>query len=314
MEKKNYNGYSSIDEFNKDVDAVEEKMDNIGKENIIKHSVLAEITEDVQNIDGKIKATSKDNRKKKCIRNVKFFGNILKSAAQYVLVAGLLFGFQAGVGDIPFVRQDVMKYARHKVVMFDSGQIKDDFEYQESIDKPTSVAYYIGKWEERNGKYYRTIKQYVFDGYNLSELKTMVTDPNLSIEKAFGQPTKRNPESKTELSEKEKATGDYFEIIYNYSDDENFVLEAQDSWPNIWQSGAYLIFFAFFSAIVFLIKIESNVPSLSKVWNMLKEKYNPVDVDELKRLFEERKIKLMKVSLVDGTKEMIELDNKERTI
>ena len=47
---------------------------------------------------------------------------------------------------------------------------------------------------------------------------------------------------------------------------------------------------------------------------MLKEKYNPVDVDELKRLFEERKIKLMKVSLVDGTKEMIELDNKERTI
>ena len=33
MEKKNYNGYSSIDEFNKDIDAVEEKMDNIGKEN-----------------------------------------------------------------------------------------------------------------------------------------------------------------------------------------------------------------------------------------------------------------------------------------
>ena len=298
-------GYTSVDKFEEDIERVDKKLADVGEENIVRHSVVDEINEDMQTIQDRINATEKENRRKRRIRNIKLFGSTILGSIPYVLVVGVVFGLQTWWYDMPIIRQEVMKYAKHEIMMDSTGEVINDLDYIQGVEKTSSVAYLSSKWEKKiDGRYYRTIKEYKFDNHSLEELKSMVVNPNLSIEDAFGKSVNKKVEVQKEIPEEELEKGEYLKIMYRYGDEEDFILEAQDFWPNFWLSIPFVVVSAILCAMVHAF-IEDEFNTISDMWDDIRREYNPVAVNQIKKMFEEEKIKITKVSRVTGEEEVV---------
>ena len=294
----NKKGYTSISDLRKDVDNLDNKIDNIGNDNIINHSTVAEIEKEIKDIEEGIKDTNRTNALKTCIKNVKITGRALQGIGPYALVAAAVFGLQVAIYDVPFIRQQQFKIAQHEQIIDNTGVFDDKITYVVPETKPNNAAHFSTGWEKKaDGKYYRTIKEYKIGEKTIEELLEIVNNPNITFDEAFGESSNTRYEVKTEdqITEKEKTEGKGFKIVYRYTDDEDVMLEAQDIGPNIGFSVLYAFFTALCCALIVLWRIEESDYDFIDHLNRIKREYPMVDLSEVKRLFEEKKIKFERV-------------------
>lgn len=299
-------GYTRVNDLRDDIDHLDKKIDNIGNDNIIKHSTIDEIEEEINSIEKAIKTTKRRNILRTCIKNIKIFGRAMQGVGPYVVVASLVFGLQTAIYDTPFIRQDQFKIAQHEQIIDNEGIFDDKITYVLPETTSTNAAYYSTQWEQKaDGKYYRTVKEYKINDKTIEELKEIVSNPNCSFDEVFGKSTSTKYEVKTEseITEKEKQEGKGFKIIYRYTDDEDVILEAQDIGQNIGLSVVYVGFSILLNMLVVLWRIEESDYDFYQHLDRIQRENRNVDLSEAIKLLKEKKIKFYKVKHQEVTLE-----------
>lgn len=295
--------YTLVNKIDGNITKLNEKIDNIGNDNVISHSSLDEAEALVKTINSEIGKIERDNIKKSCIKGVRVFGTILKHISPYILVAGLLFGIQTLTFDTPFVRQNQTRIAESTYTTTNLEYTNKDLNYVlPSAKDKKSDATYISKWEKKiDGKYYRTIKEYKFD-YNSDSLNLLLNLLDRSKTDKFNnviqRPKSTRVECKTEdeITNEELEQGDFIQLIDRHYDEEDIIYAIQDVTPNILFTLLFLLITGGISAGIgiYRIKKDNNRHFFYKLQE-LDEVYKRVNIEKLKKHFEEGKIKLERV-------------------
>ena len=295
MVERIYNGYERASNLESDIVKLNNEIDNIGDDNIINHSRVADIEADIKRIENNIKTTNRKNKEKTCIRNIKIFGRAFQGVFPYIVAAGLVFTVQTVLNDVPFYPQKEFKVARHEQTIDNTGVLSDKVTYINASDNVKNSAYYSTKWEKKaDGKYYRAIKEYDISNLTIEQLHDYILNPGDDIdENAFGKSNKIKYEVKEEkdITEEDLSEKTGIKIVYRYTDEEDVILAAQDVAPNILLSLLYL-FLSFVACLpVMLWRDEGSNYDYNRHLNRLKRDYKEVDITELEKLFKEKKIK-----------------------
>ena len=283
-----------VDKTKEDLEKLDEKINNIGSENIVNHSNIAEAEVMVREIEDNIKKANNKNRMISCIRNIKIFGTILQGAYPYLIVAGLLFGAQSLIGDVPYIRQREFKVAQHEQIIDKNGIFDEKITYITQSDDLKNEAYYSTRWvQKEDGNYYRVRKTYDIGVHTPEDLKNIISKPDFNFEEEFGKSTSNKYEYKTpeQITEKDLEEGDGFKIIYRYNDDEDVILGIQDLWPNIGLSAAHILFVIICSLFVFMIRDDVSDFDFDSYLDYVKRENKNVNIEEVKKLFAQKKIK-----------------------
>ena len=322
MANKIFNGYERASLLESDINRLNNSIDDIGNDNIINHSVLADIESDIERIESNIKITNLKNKGKTCIRNIKIFGRALQGAFPYIVGAGMVFGIFTLCGDIPFYPQDQFRIAQHEQIIDNNGVVSDNATYVLPSSSIKNSAHYSTRWEKKDdGKYYRMIKEYDIGNYTTDELKELIKNPDLDFEETFGKNTsiKYEVKNENEITKADLSEDTGFKIVYRYTDEEDVVLKAQDVWPNIGLTLLYLLVSVIPSLIVAAWRMDESDFDFMDYVKEYSEDYKKVDIKELERLFKEKKIKFERVrhqnvSLTDPITEQKMLIKTKRTI
>lgn len=299
MEKDNYI-YENINEAEEDEEFLRNQINNLEKdENNDNSSALSKIEDDISAIKKSIEVTDKRNIRNRRIKNLKIFGRALQGVYPYILVTGALLFIHVGVcGDVPFYRQDEFHVAQHEEVIDVNGLIYDNVSYVDPSANVENTAYYSSAWEKKeDGKYYRTIKKYNVGKYSIDELKEVVNNPDLKFDDVFGEVTKVEFQVKKEdqITENDLKEGMGFKIVYRYKDDEDIILSAQDIGPNFSYSCLYIFFILISNMLIPLCRVETKSYNFRKHLEEIRRRYPNMDLSEIKRLFEENKIKFERI-------------------
>ena len=259
------------------------------------------IKENIETINQNLINTKKNNIKRTLIKNVKIIGRVAQFVLPYVLVAGLSFGGFKLLGTAPFYREKKFYSANHVVTLDNQGLYNDDASY-EQLDHRVDKVYYSSKWEKKiDGKYYRTIKETEYLRYNLDELREMVKDPNFDFKKSFendyyySSRVKTTHEVKDSVSEEELAQGDYLKIVTSYVDHDDVIYIEQSEKEDLFESIFYSVLLVLLFALVFFGRKITTEFDLLEACKELKDRYKNINVDELIKLFNEKKIKFERV-------------------
>ena len=314
MALERYEGYDNRNQLKRDVQNLDQLIDNIGNDNIINSSKVQEIESEIDKIEGNIKVTKINNKINLGIRNLKIFGRALQGIGPYVIVAGLVFGAFTLFGEVPFYPQKEFKVAQHEQIIDNTRTLSDKVTYVGVNSKPINSAHYSTKWEKKeDGRYYRMIKEYNIGDYTIEDLKEIIKNPELDFDTTFGKNTSIKYEVKEEnqITKEDLEEGTGFKIVYRYTDEEDVILGAQDIGPNLLFSFLYLALTALPTLGVIAWRIEDSDFDFMDYVEEYKDDYEPVDTKELEQLFKEKKIKFEKVrhqeiSLIDPlTKEKV---------
>ena len=128
----------------------------------------------------------------------------------------------------------------------------------------------------------------------------MVKDPNFDFKKTFendyyySSRVKTTHEVKDSVSEEELAQGDYLKIVTSYVDYDDVIYIEQSEKEDLFDSIGYSIILVLSFALVVLARrlTEYNFIEICKE---LKDRYKNINVDELIKLFNEKKIKFEQV-------------------
>jgi len=306
------NDYKLVQNIRDNIHKLDDKINSIGQDNIINHSSVRDAENIVNKINDDIRKVDNRNRKNKFIKNIKIFGNILKQATPYILVAGLFFGIQALTFDIPFVRQDQLRIAQTEYSTDTLGNHNKELKYVLPSEKQDNDrATYLSKWEKKiDGKYYRAVLNYKFD-YKMDSLSLLLNIVDSSKEDKFynvlSKPKSIDFESKREdeITKEELEQGDYVMTINRYYDDNDVIIMMQDVTPNIIFTLLYLLLTVGTGLGIHLYrKYNDNYSEFFYKIRELESKYEKINIDELKKLFDEGKIKFetvkkQQISLID---------------
>ena len=279
-----------INEFDKNID-------NIGKDNIINHSSLQEAETSYKLINKNIKKANRFNKFITCVRNIKIFGRFLQGGLPYIVVAGLTFTGQTLLGDVPFYPQkSEFKVAQHEQIIDNSGVIDEKITYIKEGTGDKNQIQYTTKWEKKSdGNYYRATQTYEVENFTAEHLKEMINDPTFNFEETFGRSKSNKYEVKkeNELTKEELEEEAGFKIIYHYTDDLDVILGAQDVGENILLSVLYIIVTALVMGPVFYWRFEESDYDFMEHLDRIKTEAidSKIDIEEIKRLFNEKKIK-----------------------
>ena len=301
-----YEGYDNNNQLKKDVQNLDQLIDNIGNENIINSSKVHEVESAIDKIEGNIKVTKINNKINLGIRNLKIFGRALQGIGPYVIVAGLVFGAFTLFGEVPFYPQKEFKVAQHEQIIDNARTLSDKITYVTTNSKPINSAFYSTKWEKKeDGRYYRMIKEYNIGDYTIEELKELIKNPDLDFDTTFGKNTSIKYEVKEEkqITKEDLDQGTGFKIVYRYTDEEDVILGAQDVGPNLLFSLLYLLLTALPELGVIAWRVEDSDFDFMDYVEEYNDDYQPVDIKELEQLFKEKKIKFEKVKRADVTVE-----------
>ena len=289
--------YTSSYELIQEINFLKRKIDDIGKENIINHHLAEEVENNINSIAIKIENTNRRNRYSPIIKNIKIFGRALQGVFPYAIITGAIFGLQALIYDVPFIRQDQYKIAAHNEIIDINGLICDKVNYVVSSTSLNNSAYYSTNWEKRDdGKYYRTVKEYTVKYRDVEELKELINNPDMTFDDVFGKPeTKYEIKTEEEITENDLKEGKGYKIVYRYLDDEDFIVEIQDVGPNIGFSVVYILFTALCLIPIAIIRDKESKFNFREHFYSLQQKYQKVDLTEAIKLFEEGKIKFYRV-------------------
>ena len=279
-----------INEFDKNID-------NIGKDNIINHSSLREAENSLKLINKNIKKANRFNKLLPWIRNIKIFGRFLQGGLPYIVVAGLTFTGQTLLGDVPFYPQkSEFKVAQHEQIIDNTGVIDEKITYIKEGTGDKNQIQYTTKWEKKaDGNYYRATQTYEVENFTAEHLKEMINDPTFNFEETFGRSKSNKYEVKkeNELTKEDLEEEAGFKIIYHYTDDLDVILGAQDVGENILLSVLYIIVTALVMGPVFYWRFEESDYDFMEHLDRIKTEAidSKIDIEEIKRLFNEKKIK-----------------------
>ena len=279
-----------ISEFDKEID-------NIGKDNIINHSSLHEAETSYKLINKNIKRADRTNKLVTCLKNVKILGRLLQGGFPYIVVAGLVFTGQTLLGDVPFYPQkNEFKVAQHEQIIDKTGVIDEKVSYIKEGTGDKNQIQYTTKWEKKaDGNYYRATQTYEVENFTAEHLKEMINDPTFNFEETFGRSKSNKYEVKkeSELTPKDLEEEAGFKIIYHYTDDLDVILGAQDTGTNVGLSFLY-VFITFLGTLPVLFwRMEESDYDFGEHLERIKDeaKASKIDIEEIKRLFNEKKIK-----------------------
>ncbi len=288
--------YKIVNSLSEDIEKLDEKIANIGNDNIINHSTVKEVEGMMKDINKKIKRTNRINGLITCIRNIKIFGRFLQGGLPYIVVASLVFTGQTLLGDVPFYPQkSEFKVAQHEqIIDANEGVIDEKIEYITEGHGAKNEVTYTTKWEKKNdGNYYRVTQTYDIGNYSTEELKEMINNPSFSFDETFGKSKSNKYEYKSEkdITQEDLEAESGFKIIYHYTDDLDVILGAQDTTGNILLSVLYILITVLGSLPVIYWRIEESDYYFTDHLERIKEENPNIDIDEIKRLFKEKKIK-----------------------
>ena len=285
--------YTIVQKLTDEVEELDKKIDNIGDDNIIGHSTVDDINGLIKDINKDIKKVNRKNKVISSIRNIRMFGALFRYVFPFILAIGAAFGTHNWITkDIPLYPQDVFKFAHHNESIDKTGIVSDDVVYSSDQSNKGNSAEIITKWEQKpDGKWYRVIKTYTStENYSLEQLLEFAKNENLDVEALFGKVDDVKFEVKNSLSQEEKEQKDYLKIIYRHNNEEDVMLLPQDFWPNLGYTVLFLLWLAAYGLIGLMWRGESKYDP-EKSWKLFEEKYKNIDISEIKKLFEEKKIK-----------------------
>lgn len=285
--------YTIVKNLNDKVEELDKKIDNIGDDNIIGHSTVDDINGLIKDINKDIKKVNRKNKVMTSIKNIRIFGTFIRFFFPFVFALGAAFFPHYWVTkDIPFYPQGVFKFAHHNESIDKTGIVSDDIVYSSDQSNKGNTAEIITKWEQKpDGKWYRVIKTYnSSENYSLEQLLEFAKNENLDVEALFGKVDNVKFEVKNNISQEEKEQGDYLTIIYRHNNEEDVMLLPQDFWPNVGYTVLFFLWLFVTEGVAYLWRSESEFNS-SRSLKLFEEKYKNIDISEIKKLFEEKKIK-----------------------
>ena len=216
--------YTTPFSLERDLNNLDNKIKNLqeGNNNIIKHSLVEDIENEINNIENGVKATKRKSIKRTCIRNIKLFGNLARAVAPFVLIPCFMFSFLSGTVCMPFSKKDVIHYARHDMVLDSNGVNEDKVEYKAFVTGGTGRVTVAGKWMNgKNGNYYRVKQMYLFTKEDdVNKFLELRKKDNITLDDVFGSLQKPlEIETKDELTEEELNSEGYIKISYYYTDE-----------------------------------------------------------------------------------------------
>jgi hypothetical protein len=288
MEKE----YTIVKNLNDKVEELDKKIDNIGDDNIIGHSTIDDINGLIKDINKDFKRVKGKNIRITSLRNIKIFGRAFQGLFPYLVAVGLIFAAQTGCGDIPFYRQEHFEFAHHEETIDYTGKVSENVIYSDDKADSTDSAYYVSKWEKKpDGRWYRAVKEYErFKNDSLDELFELAKNKDLNFEEIFGKVKDVKFEVRNdEPSEEEK--GDYLKIVHRYKNEEDVMLVPQNFWVNLGLSALYLVACFVACGLVWIGRVEESNYDWGKHLARIKRENPNIDISEIKKLFEEKKIK-----------------------
>jgi hypothetical protein len=293
--------YHEKQAFLDDIDELDKEISDINGSIVLTSSRQEMIKENIETINQNLINTKKNNIKRTLIKNVKIMGRVAQFVLPYVIVTGLSFGGFKLLGTAPFYREKKFYSANHVVTLDNQGLYNDDASY-EQLDNRVDKVYYSSKWEKKiDGKYYRTIKETEYLRYDLDELREMVKDPNFDFKKSFendyyySSRVKTTHEVKDSVSEEELAQGDYLKIVTSYVDYDDVIYIEQSEKEDLFESIFYSVLLVLLFALVFFGRKITTEFDFLEACKELKDRYKNINVDELIKLFNEKKIKFERV-------------------
>ena len=297
----------------REVKDLEDSINNLDKEieevtssSINSSNVIDIINEDIEKIDIKVRKIDLNNIKKAIIRKIKIAGNYFLHALPYIIIPTITFliSFYL-IHDIPFYRQPEKHYAIHESVITQDGITDNVIEYKAKnfIDKDSfkMKGYYKSPWVKRaDGYYHRSISEYGTSVYTVDFLQKVIDNPNLSLKDHLYNVKNVTKEVKkpSEITLEEINKDGEASFVYHYSDDTDFIIEAQASNINIIETSMFIAF-----VLMIYILYPYSDKHLDRI-RKINKKYKKEDIEELKKLLKENKIKFEvvknnRVSMID---------------
>ena len=255
--------------------------------------LVDKLSNQISDLQERINIVKKNNKKKAKIRKLKIFTNFFKLALPFLVALGIGFWFwTSGVGDIPFVPQEVLKVHYYKEEFDNYDGFKEENRYQEEINELDGTADYASKWEQKaDGRYYRTTKKYRFKckNVNLAALKEAINN-HKDLDGLLGKPESSKLEVKGELTEEDIAKDGYIKVLYEYQDTNDFIMQAQDTDRNLVAGFGFIFLEGLNLFVMFLIMLHSDMLEyyICTRPDQINKEYKPHDTTEMERSLKEK--------------------------
>ncbi len=262
----------------------------MGKRN--KTVLVEHLSDEISDLEDRVKIYKKANERYERIRKVKIFGNFLRLVLPYIACIGLAFGASYGIGgDIPFYPQDVLK-VNHHVEEFDNrGKFNSESEFREAFADSDSNAEYFTKWElKADNRYYRFRKAYKFKSteVSLDALRNAVAN-NTDLDSIIGNPFNSKMEIKDSLTEEDLANDGYMTVTYKYQDEKDFIVAPEETASNIGR-GVIFILISGLNMLVYSFFSDFSTYDYFKEKDEINRYYVPNDLSYLEKELEEKKL------------------------
>ena len=262
----------------------------MGKRN--KTVLVEHLSDEISDLEDRVKIYKKANERYERIRKVKIFGNFLRLVLPYIACIGLAFGASYGIGgDIPFYPQDVLK-VNHHVEEFDNrGNVNSESEFREAFADTDSSAAYYTKWElKADNRYYRFRKVYKFKSgeVSLGALRNAVAN-NTDLDSIIGNPFNSKMEIKDSLTEEDLANDGYMTVTYKYQDEKDFIVAPEETASNIGR-GVIFILVSGLNMLVYSFFSDFSSYDYFKEKDEINKYYVPNDLSYLEKELAEKKL------------------------
>lgn len=253
--------------------------------------LVDDLSKEISDLEERIKNVESTNKKKSVIKNVRIFGSILKFCLPLLVAIGIAFGASYALGDIPFYPQDVLKYNNYTIEFDNKGMDKLSSKYETKKALSSYVDYY-SKWDlKADNRYYRYKKSYVFgsDEVSLDKLKEAISN-NDNLDNILGKARSEKLEIKESLSEDDITNDGYAKVYYAYIDNNDFMMARQDTLENIGYSVCFVIFCSMTLFTTLGLMAFGDYCDVDSEVKNIKQKYKPLDISDLKKELEEKKL------------------------
>lgn len=303
--------YTLVTSLNQKMNDLSSDINELQTSNVINNSIIGNINNSVNDVNKEIKKINGINFKRVCIRNIKVFGNIMKLVIHPLLALALAFGFsRIALNDIPFQRQDVVSTMHYEETIDNLGNKELNNGYSNtnwftmSPNEKNNWLYKYGKWEKRDNDYYRTIDEYIINGYPKENIQELF-DNFSKLKESYSFTKLTTYETKGEVSSEELALNNYMKAVYHYTDENDSYIAPQSEEENVSDTVFFLGMLFGFGLVSSAVVTDIINRKLSHGYRVIGEDYVKLDIDDIKKQFHEKRIEFEKMQ-----KEL----KKERTI
>lgn len=265
------------------------KQKTYEKHRLERKKLLAQLEQEINELNKTIEDSDKINYRKNLIRISKIFLRFLQRIAPYVVASSISFAVFTTMGSTPFIRDDEKCYLKEKKEMDSRGNVRIESQYEEFENSIGSISYYSNWEKDDEGFYKREEKKFLFYEINPEALDKIENgNIDISLEEILGTPSSSKIVKQNNLTEEEINEKAYVEaIIYSKNKDE-YIIVKESIGNNIAVSIAYLIVTALFELVVFYIRDKSKY-DYKKIIENINEKYKSIDTEQLIKKLEIKK-------------------------